>query len=63
MEQYSNNPSNTGQSSPTLSTHQLALYTDARERQLTFHLLPCELLSVLWIYAMQEINIFVRVEL
>jgi hypothetical protein len=31
MEQYSNNPSNTGQSSPTLSTHQLDHFSEVLE--------------------------------
>ena len=60
IEQYSNNPSKIGQSSPTLSSMSLCY---VGRNPLTFDLLFGELLSVLGCYTIQEIDIFVGVEL
>jgi hypothetical protein len=61
MEQYSNSPSNIGQSSPTLSARQL--YSAIQSETLTSDLLSCELMCVFGVYTMQEIDVFIRVEL
>lgn len=73
MEQYSNKPSNMGQSSPTLSiTHTVSCNScraskemglPATLSQLTFNLLLCELKSCIGRNAVQEIDVLVRVEL
>lgn len=76
MEQYSNNPSKIGQSSPTLSVHQgyqtLSVSNLATASWLiygyeaqvpTFLLFSSVAVRILRVDAVQEVDVFIRVEL
>lgn len=61
IEQYSNRPSKTGQSSPTLSDEGVE-YSDAEEREATirtFVLFFDKTIHIAGCYSIQEVNIFI----